>query len=553
MGIADDMLAEVRAAALTMPERLELELNDSDNGARLLAVYGDDLVFVDGKGWAVWDGKRFSFRSGALAAMEMADKLREIVVEEAMFARRSAEFSDWEVAKFRAEEAKKRTPAFFATDEDARDAMRAELSSRLKAHATKCGNLDKQKKALEACEWRRRAEIDDMDSDPYAFVCENGQIDLRAAARFKRTPGMSHAEVAAERARWLRATDRSALPSRCAGVPFDPSAKCPQWEAAIELILPVPEIRACAQRIFGACLLGENTAQICVLLRGPGGNGKSTVLNLLQHVLGNRDGYAAACKVEMFLDVGKESSGGPTAEEIHLPGARAYIATEPAARDVLSAKKIKGLTGGDRRMSRGLNSPFFFWTPRGIPLISCNRTPKIKDEDEGTKRRLVFLPFDVNLRALPIEKQRPQAEVEAALRAEGSGILNWLLDGFAAFVARGVDMPEQMKTLKASLLESADPVGVFIAEMTTPSAKDRLNVTEFYKVYERWCDVEGRALYQPKTVGDVMVEKGFERTKYCGRSCWRGLSWSELARDLVREVLDYDPAPPPEEPEQPPF
>lgn len=328
----------------------------------------------------------------------------------------------------------------------------------------------------------------------------------------------------------------------------------PAWLDFIDLILPLPEVQDCVQRILGATLLGENRSQVCIILRGPGGNGKSTLLNGLQNVLGTADGYAAPCKIEMFLETGHASSGGPTPEEINLPGARAYIATEPGARDVLSAKKIKGLTGGDKRMSRGLNKDFFLWTSTGIPILSCNRTPKIKDEDEGTRRRLVFVPFDVNLRALPIEQQRAQSDVEAELRAEGPGILNWLLDGFHDFMSRGIDAPAVMNTLKATLMESADPVGVFLANMVKLGGNGRIRVTDLYKVYERWCDEDGHALYQSKSVREIMVEKGFERQKYNGYHCWKGMEWAPDAEPIVVDVLGRDAMPRgPLPPEEPPF
>lgn len=201
------------------------------------------------------------------------------------------------------------------------------------------------------------------------------------------------------------------------------------------------------------------------------------------------------------------------------------------------------MTGGDQRQSRGLYGDPFFWTPKGIPIISCNRTPKIKDEDEGTRRRLIFFPFDVNLRALPLDKQRAQGEVEAELRAEAPGILNWLVDGFRDFMRIGLSPPEEMQRLKASLLEAADPVGVFLEEMTKPDPTGKINVTEFYKVHEKWCEAEGRSLYQMKTVGDVLIEKGFERYKSMGKSMWRGLSWSSDAADLVTDVLGIAAAP----------
>ncbi|MQQ09096.1 hypothetical protein GFB49_11575 [Epibacterium sp. SM1979] len=554
METAGTIVSHQRATELTLDERLELEMNDEDNAARILSVYGEELVFVSGKGWAVWDGTRYSFRSGHLAAREIAHKLRQLVLEEADYLQRTLNPSDKEIDDFIEAMARKRPPIFVRTPEDARRMMGFAASAKLRQHATKCGNAAKVKSALETCEHQRRAEVEDMDADPWTLVLPNGALDLRAVKGWEKPLAATEAEVIASKMTWLRETDRAKLPTKCGGVLFDPASTCPGWEEFIELIIPDPATRACTKRIFGAFLFGENRAQICVFLRGPGGNGKSTLLNTLAHVLGRRDGYAATCKVEMFLDTGNQSPSGANPEEVDLPGARVYIATEPGARDVLSAKKVKGLTGGDRRMSRGNYQDPFFWTPTGIPVVSINRTPKIKDEDEGTKRRLVFIPFDVNLRALPPEKQRSQGEVEAELREEGSGILNWLIEGFQEFMQRGIDLPEPMTRLKEQLLEAADPVGVFLEEMTTKETKGRLSVSDFYKVHEAWCEQEGRQLYQMKTVGDIMVEKGFERGPVRGRSHWKGLEWSVAAADLVeretgvristaRDVSDDNPPP----------
>lgn len=523
------------ATALTMAERLNLEMNDEDNASRILSSYGDDLVFVSGKGWAVWDGQRYSFRAGNLAAREIGHRLRQLVLEEAEWAKWNAEFEDWQVMAFIDERMKGRPPVLHDA-ESATKEMRLNIWRELKKHATKCGNIAKVKTALETCEHQRRAEVEDMDNDPWSFVLPNGALDLRAIRDWQKPKNATPAEIAYSKLDWLRETDRAKLPTKCAGVDFDPTATAPAWVEFMELILPDPEIRACAQRCLGATLFGENKAQVAIIMRGPGGNGKSTLLNGLSHVLGTRDGYAAPCKIEMFLETGQQQAGAANPEEVDLPGARAYIATEPGARDILSAKKIKGLTGGDKRMSRANYGDPFFWTPRGMPILSCNRTPKIKDEDEGTRRRLVFLPFDVNLRSLPRELQRDQGEVEAQMRSQGSGILNWLIEGYQEFMHLGIAMPEAMSKLKAQLLESADPVGVFLEGMTEKETSGRVSVSDFYKVHEVWCEQEGRTLYQMKTVGDIMVEKGFERGPVQGRSHWKGLRWSADAAELVERI-----------------
>ena len=524
---------------LTMDQRLALSENDEDNARRILSEYGEDLLFVTGRNWAVWDGTRFSFSRGDLRAFGVASKLRGLVEAEADYAE-----SEWRPPERLVLDALKRsTKATIDAHGGGAGIVRAETARRLRRHAVKCGNVAKIKAALESLAHRRAWDVEDLDSDPFQFVCANGQLDLLTARKAEFPEGATEEEIAAVRASWLKPEiDRTPLPTRAAPTAYDPHATCPQFEAFLELICPDAAIRACLWRIMGAMLFGENKAQVCIIIKGPGGNGKSTLLNALQAVLGTVSGYAATAKVDMFLDTGFASSSGATPEEVDLPGARVWVATEPGARDVLSAKNLKGLTGGDRRMSRGLFKESFFWTPSGLPIISCNRMVKIKDEDEGTRRRLVILPLEVNLRALPADKQIAPGKADKMFAAEAPGILNRMVDGFRDFWAQGIAPPPAMDAIKGALMEAADPVGVFLDEMTVKGdpSRSRIGVTEFYKVHEAWAQAEGRTLYQMKTVGDIMIEKGIERGKFQGLSTWRGLSWAPSAAPLL-ESLGYGP------------
>ncbi|MEM7724328.1 MAG: hypothetical protein AAF376_18435, partial [Pseudomonadota bacterium] len=264
-----------RPTALTMEERLDLEMNDEDNAARILSAYGDDLVFVSGKGWAVWDGTRYSFRSGPLAAREIGHRLRELVREEADFLQDNYDAEPSEIEEFMEACGRKRPPIFIRSPDEALRMMGFAAAAKLRAHATKCGNIAKVKSALEACEYQRRAEIEDMDRDPWVLVCPNGDLDLHAVRAWERPTDATPEEIAASQMAWLKPTDRSKLPTKCTGVAFDPIADCPGWEAFMELIIPDASIRACVQRCLGATIFGENRAQVALIMRGPGGNGKS--------------------------------------------------------------------------------------------------------------------------------------------------------------------------------------------------------------------------------------------------------------------------------------
>lgn len=519
------------------------EENDRWNAARLIAEFGADMIFVGGKGWGIWDGARYDFSDGPLRAMLVADRLQGLVAADARAAW-SEEPPELDIRRRLQAELEKPRPEF-TTPEAALQALRTEKALALKRHAVKCGNVDKMEKALRLMTARLRVPLEALDADPWSFTCPNGRIDLHRVAEADLW-ALEPEERSAERATWLRPHDRAARPTKCAGVAFDPAADCPEWRAFIELVLPDPNVRDCFHRSMGAMVFGRNEPQVAFLFRGSGGNGKSTAVNAIAGVLGMSGGYAVPCKIEMFLVTGTERAGQATPEEVDLPGARALIASEPDPTDELAAKKIKSLTGGDPRPARALNMPQFFYRPTGFPILSFNRTPRIKNEDEGTRRRLIFFPFEVSLRELPPEKRRSPVAVEKALAAEGPGILNWLLDGYREFRHRtdagigtppGIDPPAAMLDLKDAILEHADPVGSFIADCCDKGPGLEIRTSQFYRVLEQWADMTGSVLHGKQTVTRIMQEKGFGKRKTGGGIIhWSGLGWQKT--DNVAALLE---------------
>lgn len=515
-------------------KRLDYQENDMGNAQRLSGAYGPDLIYVTGKGWGVWDGSRFSFRSGELRATEVASCLRYVIEDEAK-AWWTVDIDPKLIERRLKAEVKKTSPKF-ATPEDAAKVIRCENFIRLQKHAIKCGNSGKIEAALKLLRPMVRVEIEALDSDPMGFVCPNGVIDLQAARDADLSGLVDKADGIKIRSQWLRPHDRRSFPTRCAGVDYDPAATCPEWENLVGLIFPVTEVRDCFHRAMGMLLHGRNDAQVALLFRGGGGNGKSTVTAAIAGVMGENDGYTAACKIEMFIVTPGATAGQATPEEVDIPGARVMIASEPAATDELSAKKIKAMTGGDRRPARALGMPQFYYRPQAVPILSFNRTPRIKDEDEGTRRRLIFFPFDVNLRDLPPEARRNPSEVEAALLAERAGILNWMLDGWRDYCRIGLRPADAMQTLKDDVMARADPVGEFVEDCCDQDAGSRIRVGDAFNVYVTWCARTGAVEYKKSGFANLMQEKGFRKQKTDGGRWWyRGLAWKsgEGMRDLL--------------------
>jgi len=508
-------------------ERLGLEECDDDNAARLSHAYGRDMLYVTGRGWGVWTGARFDFDDGKLLARGIGARLRALVKAEADAAgRRSIDELTLARAVKRELERKPtpRDPRRFSDEAGALDYLRRTHRDALRKHATKCGNRDKINAALEMLEPRLLVALDTLDAEPWRLCAPNGVIDLRAACA-EAPEAEEPEENTARRTRWLAAPDRAMRNTRVLGVDYDAAAACPAFMRFLELITgeqladgtvrPRPEMIGFLLRCLSLTVFGRNFAQVALLFRGGGGNGKSTLVNVIRHVLG---GYAAPCKIEMVLAGDKQSAGQATPEEVSLPGARAMIMSEPDPTDVLSAKKIKSLTGGDPRPARALNMPQFIYTPTAVPIISFNRTPEVKGEDEGTWRRLVFIPFDVDLRALPEHLRREPEAVEAELKAEGAGILNLLLRAFGDVRAIGLAPPPAATAMKAELRGASDPVGEFMRACTERAEGARTQAKELFAAYAAWCEQCGAKAFTPHTVAKLLAEKGWKKTVSGGRT-----------------------------------
>ena len=83
------------------------------------------------------------------------------------------------------------------------------------------------------------------------------------------------------------------------GAPFDPKAACPMWMKFLDWAMRGDkDLVSFLQRAAGYTVTGFIREAVFFLCYGVGGNGKSTFLNTLMHVLGD---YATYCDIELFM------------------------------------------------------------------------------------------------------------------------------------------------------------------------------------------------------------------------------------------------------------
>lgn len=447
-----------------LDERLMyLPRNDIGNAERLIARHGHDLLDVDGAGWHVWDGRRWAKDGGPAEAVKRAHL--------------TAKSARGEVAAFAA------------------DGADGGMVADFRKYVSGLGNASKINAMLQSAAPYLRVPLTDMDQEHYRLTVENGVLDLGDPLDWPE----DHDPVT------LLEHDRDDRATKLAPVVYDPEAQAPEFRRFLNVALPDDKVQAFVQRVFGYALVGDISEQAIVILYGGGGNGKSTFLNAVTNVLGD---YHRAAAIETFLHNDRQSGSQATPDRARLYAARLVTAVEPSSGARLSENMIKTVTGGDTLTARHLHREEFEFVPSFLVAISCNNRPHIRGTDEGIWRRILMVPFKRRIAdAVALDRH-----IDLKLRGEGSGILNWLLDGYRGWRERGLDPPPSVLAATQEYRAESDPVGEFLNDWTIPQPNSWVVAADLYEAYVRWCRREGIEPFKPAGFGRIAGQK-VEREK----------------------------------------
>lgn len=443
--------------------------NDLGNARRLMAHHGEDLLFAEGVGWLAWTGTHWSAERGVTEARQRAHRTGEAIRKEADILQ-DAGPHDGESPKDFAERIRKR-----------------------RAWCVASGNSSRVTSMLQEAAAYLSRPVTDFDADAFLLNVANGTVELR------------HHDAGGVR---LRKPRRKDLISKVSPVRFNRKADAPRFQAFLQRVLPDPAVRAFLQRYLGYTLTGDTREQCLVLLHGKGANGKSTLVELVSWIAGD---YAHALPFASLLHDDKRRGSEATPDIARLPGARLVTAAEPEVGQRFSESLVKQLTGGETITARNLNQPFFEFRPAFKLLLSFNHRPAVRGQDEGIWRRLRLVPFEVEIP----EPERDQ-DLLAKLKAEGPGVLNWLLDGLRLWLEDGLAVPEAVRSATEGYRVDSDPVGQFLAAATRQELGARVQASTLYKAYQAWCSEAAFTPWSSTAFGRSMADRGFRKVRSDG-------------------------------------
>ena len=212
-------------------------------------------------------------------------------------------------------------------------------------------------------------------------------------------------------------------------------------------ILPDESVRHFTLKSLASCLDGHTRDENFYIWSGKnntGGNGKSTIMDLLLKSLGDY-----GCISPVSLITGKrESANSANSALANIQHKRCVIMQEPGANDQIQADVMKSLTGGDRISTRDLNASQFEFKPSAKFFMACNKIPTI-DLDGGVIRRLkiteftsrfVDEPSDENIKN-GINEFKIDKDLKSKLDNYKSVFMCILLDYYKVYRLRGLTPP----------------------------------------------------------------------------------------------------------------
>lgn len=513
----------------------KLDANDLGNALRLLAWHGDDIVFVaDGPGWHHWCGTHWQVDGGALKVRALAQTISERIKEEAAWIELYPEQQAMveAAAQLRGKSAEDRSPADAKAlkDADALTSMLADIKSKRRSFAITTGNAARTTAMLQQAVSQKSVEPKVLDRDLFKLNIANGTLrfwrendddcpDPDIVRRIGRVELLPH--------------DRADLITRLAEVDYRPEAIAPQWKSFLDRVQPDRTIQRFLQVSHGyAALIGGNDEQRMIYHFGRGANGKSAFIETIGRVLGS---YRAVTSPESFSGSGQRQGNQQNSDMARLFNTRLVTVEELPKGEPLKEYLIKQFTGGSRLVARFLNREWFEFDPTFTAVMAGNDMPTISGMDHGIWRRLIIVPWRIEV---PEAERKPFGELLAEFEAERSGILNWLVEGALLWLADGLvaHIPAEIREFTEKHREDRDVLGNFIAAYVVRDPTGKVQAKALLDAFTSYCDMNGIKPWHQTTVGNSLKAMGFEKEQ--------GRHVHYLGIRLVDPPSRFDPAPP---------
>lgn len=229
----------------------------------------------------------------------------------------------------------------------------------------------------------------------------------------------------------------------------------------------------------GFCLVGDVRHEICIMLHGPAGGGKSTVIEALAGALGD---YAGTVSINDLVERDHIS--------VILQGKRMVFGTDVSTRHIERTEMLNRLISGEELLINPKYKHPFNYRPQAGMIFATNVMPTVHSPEDGILRRIHIIP--VQKRAT---KHWEPGIIEAMRNdpAEHAIILNQLIAGLQAAAGARPDISQVVRTRTESWRRSNNRVQVFIEQCCEFDGTYVTRTPDLHEAFKSW--VSDRSMY----------------------------------------------------------
>lgn len=275
---------------------------------------------------------------------------------------------------------------------------------------------------------------------------------------------------------------------------YDPNATCERWRSFLDQMLPEKGAQDILAEYLGYSLTTGIKVEKMLVLYGPGSNGKSVTLDVIEAFFGKENvSYASLATItqddkkralinEKSLNISYESSGDVEVSML---------------KRIISGEKVEAY----------INYVGPIIMHRYAKLIASFNVLPRAENSYAYFRRIILMPFVVTI----TEEKKNVNLAKEIIATELPGIFNWVLDGLRRFLMSYAFSSSKVcdEALKKYTLLS-DSVKMFVSTQCEVTEDPSMSGMELYKEYCEFCHSEGL-----RAVGK---QKFYERLEGAGLS-----------------------------------
>jgi len=257
------------------------------------------------------------------------------------------------------------------------------------------------------------------------------------------------------------------------GYCYDPLAECPQWHSYLERVLPDPTAQQLLAEFLGYCLMHHHRYEKMLWLYGPGQNGKSTALTVIEWLFGSQN----VCYLSLENLTNDEKKRAMFEHKL------LNISSE-TGRDINASVMKQMVSGESLTVEQKYQNPRHI-TDYGKVIAATNQMPRAENTPAFFRRSLI-LPFEQT-----ISEAEKDIHLPEKLRTELSGILNWIIKALVGLMNRQafIVCESAERVLNEYKLES-DNVMLFAKEMVEP-CESLTKGNDLLMAYQNFCNTSG--------------------------------------------------------------